>query len=268
MSRYASTTLSSIANGLKKFRWHGDYRFSVCRPAHNDRNPSFATSVSNGKRLALEDDSSKPDSSTNTATKRSHNCILLQYNAHMLGLLKRELVTEDENPQILRPRPITLSSQAKELWREFHDYCDSASGRGGEYESVRGFANKAPEHSARIAAILTGVSNPDALNIDLDTMRDAIQLTNYYLMEWIRIVGEAGVDPDIRLAEILLEWLKNSGEAFIYPIKIYQYGPSGLRTKKDTMRIMAILEGHGHVIKLGKEMILDSKKRKDVWRII
>jgi len=193
--------------------------------------------------------------------------VLLQYNAHMLGLLKRELVTEDENPQILRPRPITLSSQAKELWREFHDYCDSASGRGGEYEYVRGFANKAPEHAARIAAILTGVSNPDALSIDMDTMRDAIQLTNYYLMEWIRILGEAGVDPDIHLAEILLEWLKNSREMFIYPIKIYQYGPNGLRNKKDTMRIMEILEGHGHVIKLGKEMILDGKKRKDVWRI-
>jgi len=194
--------------------------------------------------------------------------VLLKYNAHMLGLLKRELVTEDDKSQVLNPRPVTFSNQTKQLWREFHDYCDSASGQGGEYESIRGFANKAPEHATRIAAVLTGVSDPDALHIDLDTMRDAIKLTNYYLMEWIRIMDEAGVDPDIHLAETLLEWLKDSGESYIYPRKIYQFGPNSLRNKKDTMRIMLILENHGHVIKLDKPMKLEGSNRKDVWRIV
>ena len=163
-----------------------------------------------------------------------------------------------------------MNSPAKQLWRKFHDYCDAASARGGEYEPIRGFANKAPEHATRIAAILTGVFNPDASHIDLDTMRDAIQLTNYYLMEWIRIMDEAGVDPDIHLAEILLEWLKDSGDTFIYPMKIYQFGPNSLRNKKDTLRIMSILEDHGHIIKLNmdKKMSLDGKNRKDVWRIM
>ena len=194
--------------------------------------------------------------------------VLLQYNAHLLSLLNRDLMTEADNPQVLQPRPATLNSQAKQLWREFHDHCDAASARGGEYEPIRGFANKAPEHAIRIAAILTGVSNPDCSHIDLDTMRDAIQLTNYYLMEWMRIMDEAGVDPDIHLAETLLDWLKNTGETFIYPRKIYQYGPNSLRNKKDTMRIMEILEGHGHVVKLKESMKLDNSKRKDVWRIL
>jgi hypothetical protein len=186
----------------------------------------------------------------------------------MLSLLNRDLVTEADNPQILQPRTVTLNSQAKQLWREFHDYCDAASARGGEYEPIRGFANKAPEHAIRIAAILTGVSDPGASHIDLDTMRGAIQLTNYYLMEWMRIMDEAGVDPDIHLAETLLDWLKDTGEKFIYPRKIYQYGPNSLRNKKDTMRIMEILEGHAHVIKLGESMKLDGRNRKDVWRIM
>jgi len=194
--------------------------------------------------------------------------VLLQYNAHILSLLKRDLATEADDPQVLQPRAVTLNSQAKQLWREFHDYCDAASARGGEYEPIRGFANKAPEHAIRIAAILTGVSDPDASHIDLDTMRDAIQLTNYYLMEWMRIMDEAGVDPDIHLAETLLDWLKDTGETFIYPRKIYQYGPNSLRNKKDTMRIMEILEGHAHVIKLGESMKLDGRNRKDVWRIM
>ena len=46
-----NTTLSSIATGLKKVRWHGDYKFSACCPAHNDRNPSLSVTDKNGKIL-------------------------------------------------------------------------------------------------------------------------------------------------------------------------------------------------------------------------
>ena len=45
------TTLSSIASGLNKVRWHGDHKFSACCPAHDDRNPSFSVSDKNGKIL-------------------------------------------------------------------------------------------------------------------------------------------------------------------------------------------------------------------------
>jgi len=44
-------TLSSIASALDKVRWHGDYKFTACCPAHDDRNPSLSVSDSNGKIL-------------------------------------------------------------------------------------------------------------------------------------------------------------------------------------------------------------------------
>ena len=46
-----NTTLSSIASGLNKVRWHGEYEFSACCPAHDDRTPSFTASDKNGKIL-------------------------------------------------------------------------------------------------------------------------------------------------------------------------------------------------------------------------
>ena len=46
-----NTTLSSIATGLKKVRWHGEYKFTACCPAHDDRNPSLSVSDKNGKIL-------------------------------------------------------------------------------------------------------------------------------------------------------------------------------------------------------------------------
>ena len=45
------TTLSGIASGLNKVKWHGDYKFSACCPVHDDRNPSFSVSDKNGKIL-------------------------------------------------------------------------------------------------------------------------------------------------------------------------------------------------------------------------
>ena len=44
-------TISNIASGLSKVRWHGDYEFLACCPAHDDRNPSLSISDKNGKIL-------------------------------------------------------------------------------------------------------------------------------------------------------------------------------------------------------------------------
>ena len=45
------TTLESIASGLKKVKWCGDYRFVACCPGHDDRSPSFVASDVGGKIL-------------------------------------------------------------------------------------------------------------------------------------------------------------------------------------------------------------------------
>jgi len=46
-----TTTLASLASGLQKVRWHGDYKFSACCPAHNDHNPSLSVTDTGGKIL-------------------------------------------------------------------------------------------------------------------------------------------------------------------------------------------------------------------------
>ncbi len=51
MNRYSDTTLSSIANGLQKIKWHGDYKFTACCPAHDDHNPSFSATNVGGRIL-------------------------------------------------------------------------------------------------------------------------------------------------------------------------------------------------------------------------
>lgn len=47
----ATTTLTGLASGLQKVRWVGDFKFTACCPAHDDRNPSLAVSDVGGKIL-------------------------------------------------------------------------------------------------------------------------------------------------------------------------------------------------------------------------
>ena len=51
MTSAINITLSSIASGLNKVRWHGNNKISACCPAHNDRSPSFTANDKNGTIL-------------------------------------------------------------------------------------------------------------------------------------------------------------------------------------------------------------------------
>ena len=193
---------------------------------------------------------------------------LVAYQARMLEILKTPLALREDKRQELEPVQVSLNAQAKALWIEFHNYCDSQSCKDGEFDPIKGFANKAPEHALRLATILSGVSDLSQREIDLDAIEKAITLTQYYLSEWLRIADEAGIDPDITLAEKLWNWLECRTDDLISAPNIYQGGPYALRNKNDTMRIMRILEDHGYVIKQPAGTKVEGKLRKDVWRIV
>ena len=68
----------------------------------------------------------------------------------------------------------------------------ACSRRGQPLEAVRGFANKLPEHAARIAAVLTLVDDIGAHHIDKETFERAVRLSDYYTNEALRLF-EAGL---------------------------------------------------------------------------
>lgn len=67
-------------------------------------------------------------------------------------ILKRPLPLNETNE--LTPRIIELSPEAKEKWRQFADEIERQIGPSGALESVRGLANKLPEHATRLRQFL------------------------------------------------------------------------------------------------------------------
>jgi hypothetical protein len=151
----------------------------------------------------------------------------------------------------LAPRALPLSLQARRLWIGFYDFVEERVGSGGELESVRGLANKLPEHAARLAAVLSLVRDIDAIEIACAEMQAGVDLAQHYAAEALQLFRASRVSADLQLAQQTLGWLRShrNGLAVSLP-DIYQRGPGAIRDKAKATGIVSILEDHGFLIRI------------------
>jgi len=185
----------------------------------------------------------------------SQDPVVRQYWAHVTSLLLVPLPLVNSRNE-LQPRMLDLNSQAKGLWIAFHDYTISQTNRDGPLFSVRRMAKKAPEYVLRIAGVLTLIDNLHAPCIEADAMARAVELMRWYLDEALRIADSIQSDPDLDLAEQVLDWMKRKaaevGGARTFVLQnLYQGGPRGVRTAKEARHVVKILEDHGWIVAVG-----------------
>jgi hypothetical protein len=184
------------------------------------------------------------------------------YHAACLKLLEQTPLTPDRN---LDPPVLTLSQIAKQVWIRFHDYCDKEAVRGGELEAARGLANKAPEHAARLAGVLTVMRGGQ--EITTEDIEAGITLANYYLGEAVRIADAGQIKQPLKDAEQLLQWIHTRGFGQVYPSLVYQKGPSRrLRTKESALKAIRTLQDHGWLIPM-EAGEMEGTGRRQVWRV-
>lgn len=187
------------------------------------------------------------------------------YNQAMKTLLETPPALAQGRHNELDPREMSLTRDAKRLWIAFHDHVEEQLAEGAALEGVRGFGNKAAEHAARLAGVLTLVEKVTATVIDKVHMEAGIALVEFYLTEAVRLFAAGGVDPDVLLAEKLLAWAQSS--PCIYLRQVYQYGPNAIRDAKVAKRLVGILEDHGWLTRIVGGMEIDGAQRRDVWRV-
>jgi len=196
--------------------------------------------------------------------------ILNQYHSRALIILRTPLPLDGPRKNELRPPILKLTPSATEIWWRFYDFCETQLAPGGPLEPVTGLANKAPEHGARLAAILTLFSDLGAREIDKDAMTSGVTLARFYLSEAIRIVSLTRVDPDITLARRLLSWLHDSWKepkGLISLPDIYQRSLNAIGDKSTASRIVDILCSHGWLQRADPTEV-NGVRRQQVWRIV
>jgi hypothetical protein len=166
----------------------------------------------------------------------------------------------------LQPRTIPLVGAARELWIDQHNQIEQAI--AGDLQEVRGLASKAAEHLARIAAVLTLVSDPLATTVTEDAMTRAAALMEFYLGEALRLSNVQPQHTQAELAMMLWTWLSQRGKRHITLMEMTQYGPHKLRKAQTLRMLMNVLGEHYRVRPVPDGMVeYDGKKRREAWEI-
>jgi len=193
---------------------------------------------------------------------------LATYSARATQILRSEMPIDPETHE-LNTRNLMLSEEAKNVLVGYFNRIEKEQGKGGEFESVSAAASKSAEQAARIAGVLTLWDDLKAEEVSLGTMKNAIRLAFYYLLEAKRLTDAAIVPANLQRAENLRVWLYDSwGKPFITKRDVAQLGPNALRTSDLASEGLRLLEQHGWIRRVDPGTVIDGKTRKEAWAVV
>lgn len=213
-----------------------------------------------------------PESTVGTRSYKAVNLeedpVITQYEKLISAILRRTPLLEENTRNQLKPRKLTLNAEAKNRWVAFYNDIEKLLYQDSEVSNIKGFANKIPEHTLRIAGVLTLIYDLDVPYINEEHITSAIELGHFYLKEALRLFQSSQDNPDLLLAEKLIHWLHSERFEYVSLPDIYQLGPNAIRDSKTAKHIVSILVDHGWLVALDGGKIIEGKRRKDVWKVV
>lgn len=153
------------------------------------------------------------------------------------------LADEDGPPNVLKPRPVPWTPEAKTNWIQFHDELEIALRVDGEMADHRGFGAKCAENAGRIATVLAAFGGAEA--VAASHMSQAVVIVGHYIDETLRHREAAAVHLDIAIAEKVRVWLMRWPNETVSARDIMRLGPNPARDQKVAKRSAAILRECG-----------------------
>nr|WP_198144848.1 DUF3987 domain-containing protein [Pseudorhodobacter aquimaris] len=201
------------------------------------------------------------------AKTRTNPAALGAFSKRLTAILETAMPM-DEQTRALSPRVLPLSAQARDVLIQFSDKVETAMDGSGIYAGVTGYASKAAEHAARIAAVLTLWPDLDARQVEAATMTDAVELAEFYLNEALRLKDAAIISAETAKAESLRVWLLDKWQhPEILPSEVVQSGPNQLRELKAAKAAIKTLEDAGWLVKLDAGAVIRGSARKEAYKI-
>ena len=152
----------------------------------------------------------------------------------------------------LQPRVLKMSKEATDLWVAFYDNVEELQADGKELAGARAWASKAGEHAARIAGVITVLADPQAVEIDIKTMAGAVEVTQFYLQEHVRLMGVSVEVEHLKRLHVLVEFLRERGP-IVSNNDVLQRSPRAVRNLKaeGVKNLLAELQMRGYVRPVG-----------------
>jgi hypothetical protein len=149
------------------------------------------------------------------------------------------------------------------------DHVERQLGPRASLASIRAFANKVPEHAARLGGVLALVEHLDADDVSSQHLEAGILLAEHYAAEARRLHEAGQSDPKLDLAQRVLDWLASDwpGRPLISVPDLYTFGPGPVRDKRTASRTIDILEDHGWLVREDGQARVNGTMRREVWRL-
>jgi hypothetical protein len=176
----------------------------------------------------------------------------------------------DPDTRELTPRTLPIGRDAREVLVGFSDAIEQAQAPGGDLAHVTGYASKAAEQAARIAAVLTLLGDLFAPEVTAQAMGWGIELAQFYLAEAARLADAATVSVGIGRAETLRKWLLESWpEPEVLVRDVLRLAPNrALRESPQARTALKLLETYGWLVPLEPGTVVRGVSRKEAWRIV
>ena len=178
--------------------------------------------------------------------------VLQQYKDRMLSIMETPYPLVPDTRNELEPRDVPFSADATALFWEFADEVEKQMAPGGDYDSVRAFAAKLPEHAARLGATIAAYRDLNFTELSREDFLRGMQIAVYYATEAKRISGANTVSPELSPAQKLppaqklLDWLQHDWtKPTVSARDIYTYGPRAIRDRESAIDLAEILVEHG-----------------------
>lgn len=193
---------------------------------------------------------------------------LQAYRSKLSAILRKPLPLKENTVNILEPRTLELSQQAKNLWIQFDTETEKHRGMDGFFSTLAGLANKLPEHATRLAGVLALYEDITADVITERHLEAGIELVQYYAQEALRIKDIQATDTNLVKAEKLFSWIKEKAYDYLPLSDVYQYSPlRELRNAKAARDVMHTLQEHGYLDFVEGGYEINGKQFKEVWKV-
>lgn len=150
----------------------------------------------------------------------------------------------------VKPPVLELDTQARQIWVDFSNEIEAATGTLGKLSGLRPFANRGAEQALRVATVLGYFEGIE--QIDSDCLRRACSLVRYSLSEWLRYSNADAANPDLTRAAELMRWMCEPKRAANWQAfdknKAGKSWPESCRPAKVRDRMLNLLTKHRHLL--------------------
>lgn len=130
---------------------------------------------------------------------------LAAFHRRITEILNTPVSMDDEGA--LSPALLSMATDAKEAWREYHDAIEGELVSGGELYDVRDVASKTADNAVRLAALFQLFEHGMGGAIGLPAFEGASRIAAWHLNESRRFFGELALPAELADAARLDSWL-------------------------------------------------------------